>query len=158
MDADYAKNGYIAPFYICRIRLESNSSREVLGEFQFPGDYAMKAGENNGFGVYLSDNNIYFYAGGTGRMYFYDNNVQYRVSKYDLSTGQYTELWTYTGDDRVDVFGENTGKVDVEDFSVLLDLIQFLAGGSRFWNEEVALRVEDAELELMDIIHDNLRL
>ena len=45
-------------------------------------------------------------------MYFYDNNVQYRVSKYDLSTGQYTELWTYTGDDRVDVFGENTGKVD----------------------------------------------
>ena len=45
-------------------------------------------------------------------MYFSDNNVQYRVSKYDLSTGQYTELWTYTGDDRVDVFGENTGKVD----------------------------------------------
>ena len=45
-------------------------------------------------------------------MYFYDNNVQYRVSKYDLSTGQYTELWTYTGDDRVDVFGENTGKVN----------------------------------------------
>ena len=34
-------------------------------------------------------------------MYFSDNNVQYRVSKYDLSTGQYTELWTYTGDDRV---------------------------------------------------------
>ena len=53
---------------------------------------------------------------------------------------------------------KNTGKVDVEDFSVLPDLIQFLAGGSRFWNEEVALRVEDAELELMDIIHDNLRL
>ena len=53
---------------------------------------------------------------------------------------------------------KNTGKVNVEDFSVLLDLIQFLAGGSRFWNEEVALRVEDAELELMDIIHDNLRL
>ena len=49
-------------------------------------------------------------------------------------------------------------KVDVDDFSGLLDLIQFLAGGSRFWSEEVALRVEDAELELMDIIHDNLRL
>ena len=53
---------------------------------------------------------------------------------------------------------KRTGKVDIEDFSVLLDLIQFLAGGSRFWSEEVALRVEDAELELMDIIHDNLRL
>ena len=49
-------------------------------------------------------------------------------------------------------------KVDVDDFSGLLDLIQFLAGGSRFWSEEVALRVEDAELELMDIIHANLRL
>lgn len=53
---------------------------------------------------------------------------------------------------------KSTGKVDVEDFSVLLDLIQFLAGGSRFWSEEIVLRVEDAELELMDIIHDNLRL
>ena len=53
---------------------------------------------------------------------------------------------------------KKTGKVNVEDFSGLLDLIQFLAGGSRFWSEEVALRVEDAELELMDIIHDNLRL
>ena len=42
----------------------------------------------------------------------YKRQVQYRVSKYDLSTGQYTGLWTYTGDDRVDVFGENTGKVD----------------------------------------------
>ena len=53
---------------------------------------------------------------------------------------------------------KRTGKVDVEDFSGFLDLIQFLAGGSRFWSEEVALRVEDAELELMDIIHDNFRL
>ena len=63
----------------------------------------MKAGQNNGFGVYLSDNNIYFYAGGTARMYFSDNNVQYRVSKYDVSKGQYTGKWTNKGDDREDV-------------------------------------------------------
>jgi hypothetical protein len=53
---------------------------------------------------------------------------------------------------------KRTGKVDVEDLSGLLDLIRFLAGGSRFWSEEVALRAEDAELELTDIIHENLRL
>lgn len=53
---------------------------------------------------------------------------------------------------------KSMGKVDVDDFSGLLDLIQLFAGGSRFWSEEDALRVEDAELELMDIIHDNLRL
>lgn len=53
---------------------------------------------------------------------------------------------------------KNTGKVSIEDFTGLLGLIQFLAGGSRFWSEEVALKAEDAELELMDIIYENLEL
>ena len=51
---------------------------------------------------------------------------------------------------------KNTGSVSLEEFSVLLDLIQFLAGGSRFWSEETAIKAEDAENELMDIIHEGL--
>ena len=53
---------------------------------------------------------------------------------------------------------KSTGKVSIEDFTGFIDLIQFLAGGSRFWSEEVALKAEDAELELMDIIYENLEL
>ncbi len=49
---------------------------------------------------------------------------------------------------------KETGKIDVDDFVAMLDLIQEFAGGSRFWNEEVSITVEDAELEIMDIIHE----
>lgn len=53
---------------------------------------------------------------------------------------------------------KNTGCVSIEDFSAMLDLIQFLAGGSQFWNMETATKAEDAEIELMDIIHKQLNL
>lgn len=108
LDPEYVKNDCMAQFYACRIKLEDDSSREVLGEFQFPGDYAAAAGDSNGLAVYLSDNNIYFYAGGTGRCYSDNNIVQYRVSKYNPDTNEYMDIWTYTGNDRSDVFGEGT--------------------------------------------------
>lgn len=53
---------------------------------------------------------------------------------------------------------KSDGKVSTEDFVAFLDLIQCLAGGSRFWSDETALMAEDAELELMEIIHDELEL
>lgn len=34
----------------------------------------------------------------------------------------------------------------------LLVLLRCLSGGCRFWSEEAALRVEDAALEIQDII------
>ena len=34
----------------------------------------------------------------------------------------------------------------------IFNLIDELAGGSRFWSEEVALRVEDAAIEIQEII------
>ena len=41
----------------------------------------------------------------------------------------------------------------LEDAIALFDLIDQLSGGSIFWNEEVQNRVEDAILEIQDIIH-----
>lgn len=45
------------------------------------------------------------------------------------------------------------GKIPVPDVVALFDLIDELSGGSRFWSEEVTLRVEDAVLEIQDLIH-----
>lgn len=112
LDSEYVENGYMAQFYICRIKLDGSSSREELGKFDFPGDYAMKAGQSNGLAIYLSDGNIYFYAGGMARMYSAKNMVQYRISKYNPQNNEYTNLWTYTGDNLFEIFGENTGYVN----------------------------------------------
>lgn len=43
--------------------------------------------------------------------------------------------------------------IPLEDAVALFDLIDQLSGGSTFWNEEVKNRVEDAVLEIQDIIH-----
>ncbi len=45
------------------------------------------------------------------------------------------------------------GAIPVADAVALFHLIDALAGGSRFWSEDVALRVEDAVLELQDLIN-----
>ena len=112
LDSKYAENDYTASFYACRIKLDNNSSREVLGEFQFPGDYAMKAGQSNGFSIYFTDNSIYFYAGGAARMYTANNSVQYHVSKYNPDKSQYTDLYVHSGNSGLNVFGEGTGYVN----------------------------------------------
>lgn len=45
-----------------------------------------------------------------------------------------------------------SGSIPVADAVSIFNLIDELAGGSRFWSEEVKLRVEDAALEIQDII------
>lgn len=45
-----------------------------------------------------------------------------------------------------------SGVIPVTDAVSIFNLIDELSGGSRFWSEEVKLRVEDAELEVQDII------
>lgn len=112
IDSDYVKNDYVALFKPCRIELKENSSVETLGEFHFPGDYAFEAGNNNGFGIYLSNDNIYFYAGGTARFYGKYDNVRYYVAKYNPNDKQYSDLWSYKGDSKADVFANNIGYVN----------------------------------------------
>lgn len=47
---------------------------------------------------------------------------------------------------------KNTGNVPCDDVVALIGLIDQLAGGNRFFDEETAIKVEDACLEIEDII------
>ena len=47
---------------------------------------------------------------------------------------------------------KTSGSIPVADAVSIFNLIDELAGGSRFLSEETALRVEDAALEIQDII------
>ncbi len=47
---------------------------------------------------------------------------------------------------------KESGFMPVADAVSIFNLIDELSGGSRFWSEEVELRVEDAALEIQDII------
>lgn len=46
------------------------------------------------------------------------------------------------------------GAIPIADAVAIFNLIDDLAGGNRFWSEEVRLRVEDAVLEIQDIISE----
>lgn len=45
------------------------------------------------------------------------------------------------------------GAIPITEAIAIFDLIEQLSGASRFWSEETELRVEDAVLEIQDIIH-----
>jgi hypothetical protein len=44
------------------------------------------------------------------------------------------------------------GAIPIADAVPIFNLIDDLAGGSKFWSEEIGLRVEDAVLEIQEII------
>ena len=50
--------------------------------------------------------------------------------------------------------GKANGSIPVADAVSIFNLIDELAGGNRFLSEEAALRVEDAALEIQDIISE----
>lgn len=45
-----------------------------------------------------------------------------------------------------------SGSIPLADATPIFNLIDELSGGSRFWSEDVKLRVEDAALEIQDIL------
>lgn len=47
---------------------------------------------------------------------------------------------------------KRTGFIPVADAVAVFNLIDELSGGSQFWSEEVELRVEDAILEIQEMI------
>lgn len=47
---------------------------------------------------------------------------------------------------------KSNGCIPVNDAVAIFCLIDDLAGGSRFWSEEVEMRVEDAVIEIQEII------
>ncbi len=49
---------------------------------------------------------------------------------------------------------KKSGCVPVEDVVVIMSVIEQLVGGSHFFDEETALKVEDACIEIVEIIND----
>ena len=49
---------------------------------------------------------------------------------------------------------KKSGKIPVEDVVAIISIIDQLAGGNRFFNEDTAIKVEDACIEIEDIIND----
>lgn len=47
---------------------------------------------------------------------------------------------------------KESGHISITDAVAIFNLIEQLCIGSRFWSEEIQLRVEDAVLEIQDII------
>ncbi len=47
---------------------------------------------------------------------------------------------------------KSAGSIPIADVVPVFNLIDELSGGSQFWNEEVALRVEDAVFEIQEMI------
>lgn len=111
VDKEYAQRDYIATFLCKRVKLEKDAVPETLGEFEFPGDYAMKVGDSNGLGILVVGDNVYFVAGGTTRYYTTNNHVQYRVTRYNVVSGAFECIWSYEGNETEDILGEDTGTV-----------------------------------------------
>lgn len=58
--------------------------------------------------------------------------------------------------ENVPVWKKN-GSVPVNDMVAIMELIDQLAGGSRFWNEKTAIQAESACIEIHDILLDMIR-
>lgn len=82
-DPQYAQKDYMAIFQCRRVKLEKGAIPEVLGEFEYPGDYGMAAGDSNGFSIFVCEDTVYYIASGTARWYTTNHSVQYRVIRYD---------------------------------------------------------------------------
>lgn len=62
----------------------------------------------------------------------------------------YTEITEYLSDHLSE--WKSTGFIPVADAVSIFNLIDELSGGSRFWSEEVKLRVENAVIEIQEMI------
>ncbi|MEN2666672.1 hypothetical protein [Listeria aquatica] len=63
----------------------------------------------------------------------------------------FAEIINYVGEHLTE--WRSNSFIPVSDAVSIFNLINELSGGNRFWNEEVTRRVEDAVLELQEIIN-----
>lgn len=125
VDQEYAQKDYMASFLCKRVKLEKDAIPETLGEFIFPGDYAMKTGDSNGLGILVAGDSLYYVAGGTARYYTANNPVQYRVTRYNRLSETFEYIWSYEGTETEDILGKGTGTVT-----------QFSGGGNMYIDED----------------------
>ena len=99
------------PYTLCRIKLEEKSEREELYTFEFPIDYDVLTATSQGIRLMNSGDDIYCIASIRYRFNTTTDPVQQRVIRYNESEGAEL-LWTYTGEERINLFGSE-GEVPV---------------------------------------------
>lgn len=107
----YVEEGYNATHQCQRVKLEKGAVPELLGEFMFPGDYAMTMEDSNGLGILTSGEDVYYIAGGTVRWCTAENPINYRIAKFNIEEEKFDILWSYEADEISEVFGEGTGNI-----------------------------------------------
>ena len=95
-------NGYIFTFQCRRVRLEKDAVPELLGEFEYPGDYAT-FGYSHGLGIFVCGEDVCFVAGGAIRFLKQEDPVQYRVAMFNTVSKEFNMVWSHIGDRRLDV-------------------------------------------------------
>lgn len=153
---DVEKKDYNGLYSCMRLNLTTDEEPEVLGSFEYAGDYALMAGDSNGVRVFLSSDNVYFIAGGTSRNYSKINPVQYRIAKYNKTSKEFQMIWTYTGDTYEDVWGQGLGKVDTIINNISMDdsgKIYVLATG-KDKQKECCIAMVDKENDNYQIIYE----
>ena len=92
------------PYTLRRIRLEEKSEPEELYTFEFPIDYNLSTASYVGFRILTSGDDVYCIGAIQSREFETKDRVQQRVIRYRESEGAEL-LWTYAGDEKVNLFG-----------------------------------------------------
>ncbi len=106
---DVASNGNLVEYQCRRASLSSGSEPEVFDKFDYPYDYSMAKGDNEGKGVFASGEYIYYVAVGSQRWYTTENQVQANIGRYNTADGSYERLYSYVGNDRQAILGADAG-------------------------------------------------
>ncbi len=69
--------------------------------------------DSNGLGISVCNDKVYFVACGSGRTYTVNDMTQYNVISYDIATGKSEKLINYKSDSNSDIFGAETGRLDI---------------------------------------------
>ncbi len=105
----FLENDYYETVYCNRIKLEKGAKREVLGEYEFGGDFGLIGG--NVGAIYISGENVWFIEVGVGRFYSKTDPVQCTISVYNTKTNEFKTTKSYAGDTSKDLWGVGTGEV-----------------------------------------------
>ena len=86
---------------------------------------------------------------------FNESNFQVKLRNDNYFDSKEYERIKNTLLENTSIWKEN-GTVPIDDLVALMSLVDQLAGGSRFYDENTSAKVEDASIEIQDIINSLL--
>lgn len=110
------KSDYIYKFHCMRVKLEKDAVPEELGEFSYPGDYVVSAGNSAGINIMCHNDDIYYFASEYSRMWVHENEQQCAVMKYNTKTAEFENLYSSTSG-----WDSGIGQIDGSDDMTCID-------------------------------------